>query len=459
MIEIRNADVLKSGIRLLHDINWHIETGEHWVITGSNGSGKTTLLEMIAGVVHAPKGEIHYGFVQGKSWDERYAERKKTIHYVPAHAIQSLLHDRGLYYQQRYYGIGDERVPLVRDVLGDLVPQLGHLRIPESLSIDHLLSLEVNRLSNGQLKKVLFVKSLMLGIPKFLLLDYPLEGLDPHSRRDLCNFIDFLAATHGIQMILVSHDHELPKVMNRRLHMDDCHIVRSEVLTQKTAKVANPSPRRTSATGIIPVIEIRNLSVQYGEKIIIRDLDWTVNKGERWALVGSNGAGKTTLFSMIFADHPMAYSKDIHLFGRKRGTGESIWDIKRRINYIGPELISYLNHDGILLTARDYIITLNKQLPEARLTELVTYFQGDHFFDKPVRSLSSGQLQLMMLINCFLSGKELWLLDEPFQFLDEQQRQRVSQYLQSHLHSGTTLVLITHDEGDLVAWTEKTMRL
>lgn len=459
MIEIRNADVLKSGIRLLHGINWHIKEGEHWLVTGSNGSGKTTLLEMIAGIVHAPKGEIHYGFVEGKSWDERYAERKKKIHYVPAQAIQSLLHDRGLYYQQRYYGIGDEQVPLVRDVLGAKVHELGHLRIPESLSIDHLLPLEVNRLSNGQLKKVLFVKSLMHGIPKFLLLDYPFEGLDPNSRRDLCDFIDFLAATHGIQMILVSLDHELPKVMNRRLHMDDCHIVRREEFNQKTEKGDNPTIQRTSVVGITPVIEIRNLSIQYGEKIIIRDLNWTVNKGERWALVGNNGAGKTTLFSMIFADHPMGYSKDIHLFGRKRGTGESIWDIKRRINYIGPELISYLNPDGILLTARDYILTLNKRLPADRLTGLVTYFHGDHFFDKPVRALSSGQLQLMMLINCFLSDKELWLLDEPFQFLDAPQRQLVSRYLQSHLHSGTTLVLITHDEQDLITWTEKTMRI
>lgn len=120
MIELSNIEVQKSGTKLFEDFSWKIARGEHWVINGPNGSGKTTLLETIAGDIHVRQGNIKYDFITGASWDERFAERKKSIHYIPAHPVQSFLqHEQGLYYQQRYYGIEDERVPLVRDLLGE----------------------------------------------------------------------------------------------------------------------------------------------------------------------------------------------------------------------------------------------------------------------------------------------------------------------------------------------------
>ncbi|MEJ0028864.1 MAG: ATP-binding cassette domain-containing protein [Bacteroidota bacterium] len=83
------------------------------------------------------------------------------------------------------------------------------------------------------------------------------------------------------------------------------------------------------------VVEIRDLKIQYGDTVILKDFNWTVDRGDRWALVGANGSGKTTLFSVIFADHPLAYSQQVYLFGKRRGTGESIWDVKSRINSHG----------------------------------------------------------------------------------------------------------------------------
>lgn len=461
MIEIKNVNALKSGIKLFENFSWQIQPGENWVIAGPNGSGKTTLLEIIAGVLHIPKGELHFDFIEGQSWDERYAERKKKIHYIPAHAIQSLLsNDHGLYYQQRYYGIGDEGVPLVRDLLGTGIESLTSRNIPKNLSIDQLLDLEVTRLSNGQLKKVLLLKTLLTEIPRFLLLDYPFEGLDYDSRMDLCSFIDFLATTYSMQIIMVDHHHHLPAVMNRRLTLSTFSIDKQETLTHIVQEVGIPKTVTTMPPPTrdkIPVVVIRNLRIQYSDEVILKDFNWTVNKGERWALVGKNGAGKTTLFSMIFADHPMAYSQEIYLFGRRRGTGESIWDIKRRINYLGPELISYLAPKSVLLSAREYIRSINKKLNEKIFAGLIEHFQAENFMDDPVRFLSSGQLQLMLIMNCFLTDKELLLLDEPFQFLDAHQKKNLSRFLQSYMHQDTTLILITHDEQDLSDWTALSM--
>src|SRR5207253_11117705 len=100
-------------------------------------------------------------------------------------------------------------------------------------------------------------------------------------------------------------------------------------------------PAAPPATDAEQIIEMRNVSVRYGERVLLRDVTWTVRAGDRWAVLGPNGAGKTTLLSLICADHPQAYSNELYLFGERRGSGESIWDIKRQIGLVSPELHQY----------------------------------------------------------------------------------------------------------------------
>ena len=82
------------------------------------------------------------------------------------------------------------------------------------------------------------------------------------------------------------------------------------------------------------IVDLNKVSIRYGERVILKELDWTVKCGEKWALSGENGAGKSTLLSLICADNPQSYACDISLFGRKRGSGESIWEIKKHIGYV-----------------------------------------------------------------------------------------------------------------------------
>ena len=83
---------------------------------------------------------------------------------------------------------------------------------------------------------------------------------------------------------------------------------------------------------------MRGVNVSYDGVRVLRDIDWTVRRGEHWALLGPNGAGKTTLLSLILGDNLQAYANDITLFGRRRGSGESIWEIKEHIGWVSPEL-------------------------------------------------------------------------------------------------------------------------
>ncbi|MEK6480238.1 ATP-binding cassette domain-containing protein [Catalinimonas sp. 4WD22] len=461
MVEVQNVSVVKQGKKTFDRLNWKIEEGEHWVISGNNGSGKTLLLELLAGKAQVSEGKVIYDFIQEKDWNAYFDALRSRIRYIPAHAAHALLKKyQGLFYQQRYYGSFNEGIPLVKDVFEDKLKLVDALELPGSFSIKNLLELPLTRLSNGQFKKVLIILYLLEGDTRLLLLDYPFEGLDHESREHLSTFIDHIALTQQLQVILSDHYHELPEVINRRLVINDYKIETQGFYSAPAEKVSTQKrdkPIHSKADS--PVVEMKDLRIQYGEKVILKDFNWSVHQGERWALVGKNGSGKTTLFSLIYADHPLAYSQQIYLFGKRRGSGESIWDIKRRINYLGPELISFMNPQGIRSKALDYIKQNYKTYNEEKLKHIISFFQSDSFVNKPVHQLSSGQLQLILLIQCFLDEKELLLLDEPFQFLDPKQKALVSRYMQQYLDEEKTLILVTHYQKDIDQWAEHIMKL
>lgn len=462
MIELDTVSVSKSGKKLFEEFTFKVEQGEHWVIQGDNGSGKTTLLQMLGGALPPFSGRIHHSFIKGKDWDTRYSERKEKIHFIPTQWLQVFLSGfDGLFYQERYYSVEEIDLPKVRDVFGDDISRLPSLKISGNFNIEGMLDLHLTRLSNGQLKKVIILRQLAQNIPVFLLLDYPFDGLDAESRKDLSDFLDELVTQLGIQLILVDHGPALPKVINRRLTLKSFRIENIEDVSGVPAQAPTPSALQKSVppfTPGTPVVEMVDLTIAYGGKTIISNLNWQINKGERWALTGRNGSGKTTLFSLIYADHPMAYSQKVFLFGRRRGTGESIWDIKNRINYFGPEQVHFLDPKAMLYTATTYVL-MQPHADANRFRSLVEFFDAHTWVDKPVRHLSSGQLQLLLLIKFFLDDKELLLLDEPFQFLDPRHHLRVTEYLNQYLNLETTLVLITHNENDVERWTNLRKRI
>lgn len=465
MISIQDVRAVKYGRPLFQDLNWTIRAGEHWVISGANGSGKSLLLELLAGKLQLSNGKVQYDFIREKDWDGYFKALHEKIQYIPAHAGHQLLRrHEGVFYQQRYYGSFNEDMPTVAEIFGPCLPKLKDLELPESLQIDYLLPLPVSRLSNGQIKKVLILKHLLEKSPRLLLLDYPFEGLDDQSRSDFSRFLDYVVERYGMLLVLTDHYHDLPKVINRRLTLENFRIQTQETVQhpeQGPGAAHEPSLQQPASplASSPPVIEMKNLRIQYGEKIILNDFNWTVHQGERWALTGPNGSGKTTLFSLIYADHPMAYSQQIFLFGKRRGTGESIWDIKERIHYMGPEVLSYLNPKYTREKAIDFIRDKQTRLDEAAMQHLLDFFQAGDWVNLPVRQLSSGQLQLMLLLKCFLTKKEVILLDEPFQFLDPQYKMLVSEYLQNYLDKEKTLLLITHYSEDIERWTQQHMRL
>jgi len=458
MISLNDISFSVRGTAIFKQLNLHLESDVSYLITGKNGIGKTTLLNLLAGKNQPKSGLVIYDFIDSSlTWDEKYELRKKYIHYVPTHALHELMSGPDLYYQQRYYTIEETTpIPTVKDFFGERYNKLREFDFPTSFNIDHLLKLELPRLSNGQFKKIIILKQLLDNLPKILLLDYPFEGLDLTSRIKLKEFLDHLATHHSIQLIITDHNHpQIPNAITKTIELtsSSCEITnRTQSELDSTSLPQAIAPTKETE----PVVEMRNLKIQYGNSIILKNLNWKINRGERWALTGPNGSGKTTLFSLIYADHPMAYSEQVYLFGKRRGSGESIWDIKKRISYLGPEQIHFLDSTTSLLTVHAYLTSKHEP---GIVNTLVYFFKIQHLLSKRLKQLSNGELQLVLLVALFLSQKELLLLDEPFQFLDPIQKARVNEYLGNHLDENITLVLITHYEGDVERWTNHRMTL
>ena len=204
-----------------------------------------------------------------------------------------------------------------------------------------------------------------------------------------------------------------------------------------------------------------------GSRTILDKLDWTVREGECWAVRGENGSGKSTLLSLVCADNPQAYACNIELFGHKRGSGESIWDIKRHIGYVSPEMhrayqknIPALDvvSSGLFDTAGLYMHADEQQKELCR--RWMWIFGIDALADRPYLKLSSGEQRLCLLARAFVKDPELLILDEPMHGLDPQNYAWVKEIIDTFVkRPHKTLLFVTHFDEELPVSIDHTLML
>ena len=365
-----------------------------------------------------------------------------------------------------------------------------------------LLDLERIKLSSGQSRKLLITKAI-LQKPKLLVIDNPYLGLDAKSRREFNCLLDDLVEKEGIQLILAGQYEVLPKCISHQLHLDNFQAsfsgkiadFKSEKAFLEKGKIPYGKhftsfskreivlAKRREAEKLLPkiqsffktlkhleqwqyIFELKNISVAYYGKKVLDNINWQVKLGEKWALIGANGSGKSTLLSLLFGDHPQAYSNEIYLFDHKRGMGQSIWDIKKRMGYTSPELHYFF---GYKLTAEETIITglfdhvFIKNAPSEKERELIhllmTYFGIAHLKERTFQTLSTGEQRLTLFIRALIKNPPLVLLDEPFQSFDLQTVEWAKRLLNAILGEQHTLVFITHYEREIPEIVEKRLVL
>ena len=214
-------------------------------------------------------------------------------------------------------------------------------------------------------------------------------------------------------------------------------------------------------------VVMRNITIAYGERTIFSALDWTVKRGEAWNVTGPNGSGKSTLLSLVCADNPKAYSLDMTLFDVQRGSGESIWDIKKHIGYLSSEMHSGFNDNlpAVEVVAGGFAdgyagVGRNRAEELAAAGALLELFGAAHLAQRLFPTLSSGEQRLVLLVRAFVKNPDLLILDEPFQGLDFRRRSIARAVIEKFCSdSDKTLLFVTHFPEELPDIINNTLEL
>jgi molybdate transport system ATP-binding protein len=453
----------------LRDITWQIHEGETWAIVGSIGSGKSTLAEAIMGRHRLTAGSVEWPFLERPATLRGPIKKPSDVIRLVSFKERSPAFSYARhYYQQRFNFIEPEDdLTLDQYLRGrDSPPEDQLHEVTNWLGVSHLRALSFIKLSNGQTRRARIARAL-LSRPEWLILDEPFLGLDPQGRSDLLRHLDEVRQL-GTRMLLISRPEYLPPWVTHVIELGRPDGVmagpRDEWIPIATSLDEDRESREPTAEGE-PVVELAGVNVRHGGKSILNGLNWTVRAGERWALGGPNGSGKSTLLSLIYGDHPQVYSNVVKLFGRARGSGETIWDVKKRIGFVSPEFHLYFSEplSAATTAATGFfdIPAYRKTTPEqdAIVRGLFAEYGLTALADRPFTHLSTGQQRLVLFIRALVKRPELLLLDEPFQGLDTPAIVKARSWLDRNLAPDQTLIFVSHDPAEIPRCVTKRMNL
>lgn len=451
-------------------VNLEILADEQIAIIGPNGSGKSLLTNILLGS-QPLSGHIQYDF--GRNTTPRLSKDIQLITFKDVYGSAST----PAYYQQRWNQGDQDSYPTVSEIL-EISQTDSKNKIYNALHIYELQDKRIIELSSGELRRFQLAQVLKKE-PKILILDNPLIGLDKASRdmtlqvlESLCHEIQLIIVISRIQDIpfFVTHVVEVkgktvyPKVTyteflksHRTPHTQTNDIILSLSKSSCTTKPNNANN----------IVTLNNISIKYGKHVILENINWQINSGEHWALTGANGTGKSTLLSLIYADNPQAYACDITLFGRKRGTGESIWDIKKRIGYLSPEMYRcfHKNLPAKEIIANSLLNTIGffKKPSPTQIEQSMTWMHILNIEDLAERmypTLSSGEQRLVLLARAFVKNPELLILDEPFHGLDDQNTTQIRSVINKYCEkSNCSLIIVSHYTEDYPSCIDHVFRL
>ncbi len=454
-------------VRLAAPVSVSFPADEHIAIVGPNGAGKSLLVDMLIGKYPLKEGILTYDF--SPSISQTVYDNIKYIAFRDTYGSA----DANYYYQQRWNTHDHDDVPLVRDMLGEIKDEMLKQELFESFRIEPMLDKPMILLSSGELRKFQLTKALLTA-PRVLIMDNPFIGLDAQTRELLNTLLEGLAKRSAVQLILVlSMMDDVPAYIGKVLPVANRTVgqmmQRDQYLTIfRNADVPAPEDLQQRIIDLPydntnyvsdEVVKLNKVSIRYGDRTILKELDWSVMRGQKWALSGENGAGKSTLLSLVCADNPQSYACDISLFGRKRGTGESIWEIKKHIGYVSPEMhrayLKNLPAIEIVASGLHDSIGLYKR-PKAEQMSVCEWWMDIFGIaalkDKPFLQLSSGEQRLALLARAFVKDPELLILDEPLHGLDTYNRRRVKKIIEAFCRrQDKTMIMVTHYETELPA--------
>ena len=459
-------------------VDFELNTDEHIAIVGPNASGKSLTIDILTSTHPLLMQDVEYDFSPKKS-----SMASECIKYITFRDTYGGDNDRTYYLQQRWNQTEiDVSTPTVGEILEKAFLNSGkdteerrdfQNHLYKIFNLDYLLDKYIILLSSGELRKFILCRALMSD-PRVIIMDNPFIGLDKETRQQLRDVLETISRERALQIILVlAKDEDIPRfithivpvrnkvvmkkisreqyLQSREFIVADTHIsdeVKNEILN---------IPYRSDEYNTDIVVQMNKVSIVYGNRTILKDLSWTVHNGERWALSGQNGAGKSTLLSLVCADNPQSYACDITLFDQKRGHGESIWDIKKHIGYVSPEMHRAYNRDmpAIRIVASGLKDSVGLYVKPSEgdydiCRKWMHIFGIEDLAERTFLKLSSGEQRMVLLARAFVKDPELLILDEPLHGLDTVNSEKVKEIIDTFcLRKNKTLIMVTHYKENL----------
>lgn len=471
IIKIKDGIPRKPEWRMAEPVNFELCDGEHIAIIGDNASGKSTLADIITGshplLMHDPE----YDFTP--SIKPLVSDNIKYITFRDSYGEN----DNAYYLQQRWnqHDI-DENTPTAGSILEEAFNISGadtkerrnmQQHLYELFHVEHLLDKYIILLSSGELRKFQLIRTL-LSSPRVLIMDNPFIGLDVETRQQLADLLTVLSQEQALQIIIItSKVSDLPPFITHVVEVCDMKVKRKITIEDYRKQKQMPcrnmlNEEKHDAILALPynndtfksdeIVKMNNVNIRYGKRVILNSLTWTVRNGERWALCGQNGAGKSTLLSLVCADNPQSYACDIALFGRQRGSGESIWEIKKHIGYVSPEMHRAYRYDlpAVRVVAsglKDSVgLYVKPDKHDYQVCQWWMYIFGiEDLAERSFLNLSSGEQRLVLLCRAFVKDPQLLILDEPFHGLDLPRRLMATAIIEAFCQrKDKTLIMVSH---------------
>ncbi len=506
LITIQNCRIENSRNTLVPTINWTMNEGENWLVIGPNGGGKADFLNALAGMpgikITPNAGD------QMSLYSNTFCNSTEIVSLErAARIIQEERDNDESDYIEGGVDIGRTARMFIAQALWEDCKK-GNPLPPQAYEIDNRPEIELTGikkildrglkyLSTGEIRRTLLARALM-SEKKLLILSDPFAGLDAQSRKIIFDFVALrplrqAQEPQGQSLILgLERWHEIPDSITHVLEFSNKEISfcgpRTDYEKKLAAKESKAGMTLEEATAFkelfgdalrqaqgpqekpeAPLVQMTNVNVSWSENHVLRDLSWTVNKGEHWLIQGPNGSGKTTLLELITGDNMQVFCNDVKLFGTKRGSGETIWDIKKRLGIVSYRLhVEYRMLGGtsllnvIISGFRDsiglYEAAKDSEIALAKKWLALGGFGGRE--NESFGNISYGEQRAILILRSAVKSPELLILDEPCHGLDENFRTKILHLMELIGQGGTTTMLhVTHDPSEILKCEKHVLQL
>ena len=497
LISLKDVRIQDINGTKIETMDWTMKAGEAWLVIGPNGGGKADFLRALAGekqiVSNTDDEVIHTVF-------------ENSTEIVSLERAARLIEEERELDETEYMNRIDEGRTgrrFISEVLGgpdakhrnqplpEMAKRLETLPEVKLCGVEKILDRGLKFMSTGEIRRTLLCRALLSG-KKLLILSDPFAGLDARSRTILLDFFQTMVGRQqkGTSVIIgMERWHEIPETITHVLEFADGKVSwcgdragYEKIMAERESKKAETREAEKSAfvseftdlqkstevltgeqkpQGKDTLVQMNNVNVGWDGHQVLKNFNWSVMPQEHWFIRGPNGSGKTTLLELITGDNKQVYCNDVWLFGRKRGTGETIWDIKANLGIVSYRLhveyrmVGGTDLESVIISGFHDSIGLYQQKTDmekaaARQWLKLAGFEGRE--TESFSSLSYGEQRAILIIRAAVKNPKVLILDEPCHGLDEQYRQKILDLLETIAETGTTTLLhVTHDPTEALA--------